>query len=386
MTISLFEPLRLKTALLASTLGVLLIGCGGGASSPAPQPPPPTPKSFVYALRDVTGGANQLYGYQLDPDTGQLAALPGFPIATGGVGKGYSISEGLAYDAANRRIYALNSSTITIYSVDARTGALAPLTSSPINLGPGGWSTQALHPSGSPLIVGGYDSVQSYVVTATSAIPATGSPYPLGAASAFSSTVSRNGAYVYLGGNTGAEMAGFSINATSGVLTPLAGSPYSLSGAPVGYASDSEGRLFLANLYGGTVNALTTSTGVPSVVSSGTSGLVAPVHGVLHPAGFYLLADRGANRVGVYRVGGTASGTTLGQVAGSPFVSGGDETHVLGLDATARLLVAANATTRNLTVFSLDVTTGFLTQKTTQPADAMGATGRLTGLCVVPKQ
>ena len=50
--------------------------------------PPPTPTGFLYALGDVTGGSNQIYGFSVNETTGGLTALTGFPVATGGSGSG----------------------------------------------------------------------------------------------------------------------------------------------------------------------------------------------------------------------------------------------------------------------------------------------------------
>ena len=38
------------------------------------------PPGFVYALDQVSGGANQIYGFRLDPLTGALTALASIPV------------------------------------------------------------------------------------------------------------------------------------------------------------------------------------------------------------------------------------------------------------------------------------------------------------------
>src|SRR5262249_60741659 len=63
---------------------------------------------FVYALREVSGGANQIYGFRLDASSGALTPLPGFPVASGGNGSDVTVSEQLAYDATNSRLYVVN--------------------------------------------------------------------------------------------------------------------------------------------------------------------------------------------------------------------------------------------------------------------------------------
>src|SRR6185436_2580902 len=104
-----------------------------------------------------------------------LTPLPGFPLSTGGNGDGNFLSERLALDRVNQRLYAINagSTTVSAYAINPTTGALTPLPFSPMNLGAGIWNTIALHPSGSPLVVGDFGAnggpgrLASFQVTAT---------------------------------------------------------------------------------------------------------------------------------------------------------------------------------------------------------------------------
>ena len=152
--------------------------------------------------------------------------------------------------------------------------------------------------------------------------------------------------------------------------------------APLAYAADSAGRLFIANLGANQARAFTTSGGVPTGVTGNpfTSGLTGGIHGVLHPSGFYLVADRSGNQVGVYKIAGSGASTTLTAVGGSPFAAGGTETHVLALNSIRSFLFAANATSRNIATFAMDATTGALTGLSLLPAGTMGSTGRITGM------
>ncbi|MGH7185140.1 MAG: IPT/TIG domain-containing protein, partial [Pseudomonadota bacterium] len=134
------------------------------------------------------------------------------------------------------------------------------------------------------------------------------------------------------------------------------------------------------------VRAFTTASGIPTAVSGNpfTSGLTQAVHGLLHPSGFYLVADRSGNRVGVYRISGSGSATTLAAVSGSPFAAGGSFTNVLALNQAGTFLFAANGDSRNLTTFGINPTSGVLTALNTQPANTLGASGRLTGMAYLP--
>lgn len=77
---------------------------------------------FVYVLRDVNGGASEIYGFRLDGMTGVLTPLAGFPAVTGGTGTGHY--QQLTY--ANGRLFVVNdgSNTLSVFNVNRTTGAL----------------------------------------------------------------------------------------------------------------------------------------------------------------------------------------------------------------------------------------------------------------------
>src|SRR4030095_15296930 len=113
------------------------------------------------------------------------------------------------------------------------------------------------------------------------------------------------------------------------------GSPF-LSGDLTGcFATDPSGRLFAADL-SETVRAHTTHAGIPTEVSPAPSGCfgTAAWDGLLHPAGFYIVASTGvgAAAIGVYRIGGSGASTTLEAVPGSPFASTNGSPLSLALD------------------------------------------------------
>ena len=110
---------------------------------------PSVTNEFIYTLNDRTSG-NNIYGYRSDSSTGDLTALAGFPVATGGNGSGLANSRQITIDSANRRLYVINdgSDTVSAYSINPTTGALTALQFSPISLGTGSWSNIAVHPAG----------------------------------------------------------------------------------------------------------------------------------------------------------------------------------------------------------------------------------------------
>ncbi len=342
---------------------------------------------FLYVLNEMNGASNQIYGYQVNSATGALTAIAGSPFATGQNGEGNALSEKITIDSINQRLYAINngSDTVTAYSIDPTTGALTALPFSPITLGAGTWFTIAVHPSGSPLIVGdGGGNVRSYTITAGAATQAAGSPFATGAAFPISSSFSLDGNFYYTGGDKSNNFAGFSVNAATGVLTALAGSPFDSGGSnPLGYATDSNGRFFSVSIAGNQVRAFTTTAGIPTGVTGNpfTSGLGLGFDGALSPnENFYAVADIEGNQIGVYQIAGMGAGTTLTAVAGSPFASGGTATNALVYNSSGAFLFAANQTSRNITKYDANNMTGVLTNQVVQPADTNGTAGALAGI------
>ena len=360
---------------LMVAFAVILLAARGAGAAP----------SFVYVLDQIGGGPNQIYGYRIDASTGILSVLAGFPVASGGIGGTGSFSEHMVYRSG--RLFVVNggSPSLSVFNVHQISGALTAAPFSPIAL-TGDPACVTVHTTGSPVMVGGTAGLASWVLTSTTATEAVGSPFATPGVSPFSCGISTDGSFVYTGGNVGSTIAGFAVTAATGVLTPLAGSPFASgvgagSANPVGYATDSSGRLFVSNFAAG-VRAFTTSSGIPTAVAGNpfTSGLAGGVQGVLHPSGFYLVADRSGNGVGVFQIAGSGAATTLTAVAGSPFVTGASFTDALAISTGGRFLLAANGATRNLTIFNVNSVTGVLTSFGTQPVNSNGTLGIITGL------
>jgi FG-GAP-like repeat len=359
---------------LLGSIAVVLLSAREAAANPPPY--------FVYALRQENGGANQIYGFQIGV-FGALTPLPGFPVASGGTGSAGTASEQIAY--GNGRLYVINdgSDTLSAFAVNRATGALTSLPFSPIALGIGSWACVAAHPSGSPVVVGrAMGGLRSFAVTATTA---TSSSFVGTGEAPFSCAFSRDGNFVYTGGALNSKIGGYSVAQATGVLTPLPGSPFDAGiSAPVAYATDSAGRLFTADVLNDQAQVFTTTGGVPTGVSNNPfHPHVFGVHGVLHPAGFYILASR-SGKVGVLQIAGGGAGTTLTAVSGSPFNTGGTFSDALALAHDGLNLVVANGTSRNLTVFRVDSNTGALQLLGVQAPDTLGATGLLTGVAYAP--
>lgn len=154
---------------------------------------------------------------------------------------------------------------------------------------------------------------------------------------------------------------------------------------PIGLATDQDGRLFSLTRDQPEVRVFTTTDEVVAGVAGNpfASGLLYTSHGVIHPAGFYMVAASGLNAVGVFAVQGSGAGTTLAPVAGSPFASG-PAAHAVAIMPDAKFLVAANTGNGSLTVFRVETSTGGLTFLSMLPVSTPAPGDDLTGLVCVP--
>ena len=343
---------------------------------------------FVYALQQVNGGVNQVHGFSVNTTTGVLTPVAGSPFAAG-TGAGINASEHLAYDSVNGRLFVLNvvSNSVSVFNVNTTTGALTAASFSPIPLPVSpSWRSLAVSAEGSLLAVANGGAVATFALTSTAAVAAPGSPAVVSGAEVYSSTFSRDGAYLYAGGNAGTTIAGFAVNQANGALTPLAGSPF-LSGGnnPAGYASDVSGRVFVSLASAGSLQVFTTPGGALTPgLGPVASGLTLGLEGVLHPGGAYMVVDRTGNQVGVYGITGTGSTTVLSAVPGSPFPSGGTFADALALNGNGSLLFVAHGTSRNIQTSRVNADFS-LTPLALQAPDSTGATGTVTGIAFVPR-
>lgn len=344
---------------------------------------------YVYSVVDATGG-NMVFGFSVNPTTGELTLLDGFPIATGFNGGGNTNLEHITFDPVNKFLFVANrgSSNISVYSVDQSTGALSIAPFSPIS-SVANQRTLKVHPSGSPLIVGA-DSFASFVITPTSATPAPGSPYslPTGVSPA-ASAMSPDGTYYYAGGNSGSFFAGYSINAVTGEMTELAGNPFdSGAGNPVPVDVDATGRLWVFGSRQAVARVYTLSSGVPTAVTGspfpyGDTGFASV--GKLHPNGnFLILPNRTRGYVVSAAISGTGASTTISTVAGSPFSTSGSTSLALAYNTAGTFLYVVNGGSRNITKFAVDPLTGVLSSATVQPQNTMGTAGSNSGIVYVP--
>lgn len=174
--------------------------------------------NYVYG---VNVNDHTISGYSVNQSTGALALLSGSPLSTGAASSPFRI----AITPDGRFAYVANqgSSTISIFSINTATGALASAGSVSTASSPYGIR---IHPKGRYLYVGEANDLRVAIYAIN---PSTGALTSQGSANAgtapFNLTVTANGDFLY---TTGGDLSTFGIDRNTGNLTLLPGQPVSI--------------------------------------------------------------------------------------------------------------------------------------------------------------
>jgi 6-phosphogluconolactonase len=357
-----------KTLAAFLVLGVLA-GCAGGSkSSSCTNCVPQAKPEFLY-----TTALNQTALFNVDTTNGALTV----PLGTNaGTFPGPNDAEGLAADLQGRFLFVsdFTGSLVRVFNVDTGNGRLTEVTGSPFPVdasGPRGLVTDA---GGKFLFVADFNSNEISVFNIGSDGALTrvaGSPFfVVGGSSPGFLLLHPSGNFLYvsnLNSPTGAISA-FSINATTGALTQISGSPFPTAGSSPGpsiMASDPAGKFLYVSL-SGTANA--NNQVAAFAVNSGT-GALTPIPGSPVPVGrdpqglavtpdgkFLFIANFLDNTISVFSI--DASGV-LTPIAGSPFAANNAPSRV-AIDPSGKFLDVTNNVGGNISVFTINASTGLL--------------------------
>jgi 6-phosphogluconolactonase (cycloisomerase 2 family) len=247
-------------------------GIGSGARQIAIDP------SGTRLYGDVMDGASAgIHGFSINPATGALTPLPGSPFANPG-----SRPASISFDPAGRYAFAANNASrnVSVFSANSVTGQLTAVGAFAAGRAPQWAITDA---SGAHLYVqDGLDSViYAYDIAGSGALSPLSIPTFSGVNSALTSVFSPDGKFLYVpnwvgsGSNPGLTTV-FSINASSGVLTPIPGSPFTTGKFPTFVAIEPSGQFaIVANQSDGNVQgiSLNAATGAMSPLTTVPAGI-----------------------------------------------------------------------------------------------------------------
>lgn len=216
---------------------------------------------------------------------------------------------------------------------------------------------------------GGSGSLSEYVINKSTGalVPLTGSPVTVaGSKQLYEAKVDPTGAFLYAVDNGANAIFGFSISQSNGSLTPIANSPFTTGKGPVSLAFDSTGSfLYVANYTDSTLSAfsLATSTGelVPLITPTYTVTGNAQPSQIVNAGSHLYVADHATNSIDVFTI--TAGTGALAEgIAGSPFATD-TQPYAITVDPTGAVLYTANAAASgngSISAFTINSTTGTL--------------------------
>lgn len=293
-------------------MAVILCGClGSSSSSTAPT------LAFAYV---VGQGENAIRGFA-EKTTGDLQSLPVFSFATS------PRPVSIAMHPSKNFLYVpnLTSNTVSGFNIDHVAGILTPV---------------------------------------GTAVPPTPACSPGVCSNPVSAAVNSAGTFLFLlnQGSTSpavpSSISVFSIDSARGLLTPIAGSPFSFASLSAPnpqflVASPTSGFLYVSDGVSGTISMFSVGaagnlTEIAPALSIGAGATVAGI--TIDSKGQFLYAtDSANNKIASFSI---ATGGGLTPVAGSPF-NAGTKPVAVALDSTNSFLYAANQGSNNVSAFKI---------------------------------
>lgn len=263
---------------------------------------------------------------------------------------------------------------VAVYREDPNSGVLTQISGSPYTVGDGAHSI-AIHPSGKFLYVAnpGQDEndVSLFTIASNGVLTEVFPRYSVAPQGTLPQLLLMDsaGAFLYSMNAGSNNISVFGVNATTGALTPVTGSPFTIGLAPLNMQLTPSGNF----LY---VTAASTPLGLIAgfSISSGTLTLASltPTDGInpfglaIDPAGKYLYAaNTSSNSISIFTIG--ASGA-LSEVSGSPVNDTYSAPLALAIDSAGQYLYVANQASNNVAVYTITSGTGLpvgLTTSTT---------------------
>jgi len=284
---------------------------------------------FAYA---VNSGSGSVSAYSVDAVSGALASLPGSPFAAGSGPISMTILTGYGPNAGQNTLtlganfaYVVNhdSNNVSAFTIDSAKGTLAPLPGSPFAAASGPVSLTILGHF-AYVVDNGSNGVSAYGLDSTTGAltPVPGSPFATGSSpvSLTAAETAGQSTFVYVANSASGDVSAYSLDATTGALTPVARSPFQAGNKPVAVAV-AGGFAYVLNQGSNNISgyAIDTSTGSLTAVAGSPFAVGAnPVQLTVFFSLMYAV-NTGGNSVSAFAVGSTGALTPL---PGSPYATG----------------------------------------------------------------
>jgi 6-phosphogluconolactonase (cycloisomerase 2 family) len=334
---------------------------------------------FLYVLN---GGDGTITGFRYDLAASTLVPMTsgGQPIAAFPPGILAGPSSLTGYPGSKTLYLAIKgSNVIAAYAIDQTTGALTEIAGSPFNAGTSPQKL-TLDAAGRFAYVtnAGSNNVYAYTVDPTTgALTEIANSRVAAGSQPFELLLHRTGKFAYVANTGSASISAYTVNAATGVLTPVPGSPFATGGVPGDVTPYNGGRapmilhpngklLLVRSTLAQTISAFTIDP-ASGALSPATGGTVTVGQGAvwqtLDPTGrFVFVANHGGapgpGSISVFSL--DPSSGALTEVTGSPFqLSGGPA--MISPDPSGKFLYAASDATHQVYGMKVDQTSGALT-------------------------
>jgi 6-phosphogluconolactonase (cycloisomerase 2 family) len=326
---------------------------------------------FAYVTNNGLNNVDSVSGYSINQLNGMLTPIAGTPVAAG------HTPQALIANPNGSFLYAGNfpgpvAGSFSVYAINSTSGALSPIAGSPFSTASSAIN-MTIVPSGNYMITADFGTmgVSVYALNTITGAPTLVTSIPF-AGSPTCVAVDPNGRFVYLGtlggspGTNAGTIRAYELNATTGGLTALSGSPYITTNA--GFRDvkiDPTGRfLFAVSTFSGvhvytlnsTTGAITPVAGSPFVTSVAGNSLA------MDPTGNFLYIAHDSSGSGALVSAYSVNQTTgaLTPVAGTP-VPSFDRPFGIATDPSGNYAYVTNPLSNVISVFALNKTTGALT-------------------------
>jgi 6-phosphogluconolactonase (cycloisomerase 2 family) len=291
-----------------------------------------------------------------------------------------------------------NDNTISAFTVNQTSGALTSIAGSPFANGDIGPAAAVVSPNGKFLFVantstGNAGSSSVFIINATTGAlsPITGSPFA-GSGPGNGLAISPTGDFLYVA-STGINA--YSINQTTGALTAISGSPYTIPAAANGVTVDPTGGFLYASIFGNLITAQTApdvitysinkSTGaLTQIKSQGVDGnqgeslaISTGAKAVAYAPKFAYATNQGTDNISEYAIDSATGALTA--VGGSP-ISDSNGPQLITATPSGAFVYTGNAN-KTISEYKVNAATGALTLVSGSPISGFGS---VKGLAVDP--
>jgi 6-phosphogluconolactonase (cycloisomerase 2 family) len=321
---------------------------------------PPIIEEDIVEMAEVTLSVNKQRSKDKERKTAGImpAAIVMVVVALTGCGQFFiPPTSGGGGSTTNNRVYVANSTTSSLSGFTIGTSTLSAVSGSPLSLGyvP---VAAVVTPNNNFIYVAGPGAIYMYTINSDGSLTAPSGGAAVAAVNVVSLDVSPDGQWLFGLDNTQTVLDEFQVNTSTGALSVIAATPYSVSTGTVVpkqvKVSPAGSLVFIALGTGGDiVFTLNTSTG--ALVNSQTLGPVTNTTSdnalAINSTGAYLYIARSGTSGGlaVYAIGADGA---LNSISGSPFSTGSQPSSIV-LDSTGKYVYVANRGDGTISGFSI---------------------------------